>query len=415
MLNGPSFPEIKPADPRHKRSLGFIETDMNVPMIEQDTRSVPSRRFAKYGWPRRHRWFTLLVGVPTILALIYYGFMASDIYVSQSRFVIKSPGQKSSQTTTLASLIQTTGFSSGKEETQEVLDYLRSRDALKHLDAHLDARTRFGGTAVDILSRFPQPFYDNSFENFYRFSRSMVMADIDAESGMAVLEVHAFRPDDAYAINARLLDLGERLVNRLNQRAQGRAISEAENRVGSAETRVRNARLALGVYRDRQELLDPTKQATAVLEISNKLVSEQAALRAQLGLLSRVTPRHPSIPAIRSRISAIGQQIASQNNRAVGGSKNALASKLGKFQQLELEQEFGTQTLTAATANLEQARTEAQKQQYYLERVVEPNLPDTPTLPKRFRNILVVFIASLCLYFIGWMLVVGILEHAPEE
>lgn len=387
---------------------------MNVSMIEPDTLRAPSRRAAKYGWLRRHRWFALLVGVPTILALIYYGFVASDIYVSQSRFVIKSPGQKGMQTTTLASLIQTTGFTSGKEETQEVLEYLRSRDALKQLDAHFDARARYGGPGVDILSRFPQPFYDHSFENFYRFSRSMIIADVDAESGMAVLEVHAFRPKDAYVINARLLDLGESLVNRLNQRAQGRAISEAENRVGSAETRVRNARVALGAYRDRQELLDPTKQATAVLEISNKMVTEQAALRAQLSLLSRVTPRHPAIPALRSRIAAIGQQIASQNNRAVGGS-DGLASKLGKFQQLELEQEFGTQTLTAANANLEQARTEAQKQQYYLERVVEPSLPDMPTLPKRLRNILVTFIASLCLYFIGWMLVVGILEHAPEE
>ena len=383
-------------------------------MIEPDTLRAPSRRAAKYGWLRRHRWFALLVGVPTILALIYYGFVASDIYVSQSRFVIKSPGQKGMQTTTLASLIQTTGFTSGKEETQEVLEYLRSRDALKQLDAHFDARARYGGPGVDFLSRFPQPFHDSSFENFYRFSRSIIMADIDSESGMAILEVHAYRPQDAYIINARLLDLGESLVNRLNQRAQGRAISEAEKRVGSAEARVRNARLALGAYRDRQELLDPTKQATAVLDISNKMVTEQAALRAQLSLLSRVTPRHPAIPALRSRIAAIGQQIASQNNRAVGSS-DGLASKLGKFQQLELEQEFGTQTLTAANANLEQARTEAQKQQYYLEHVVEPNLPDMPTLPKRLRNILVVFIASLCLYFIGWMLVVGILEHSPEE
>jgi capsular polysaccharide transport system permease protein len=64
---------------------------------------------------------------------------------------------------------------------------------------------------------------------------------------------------------------------------------------------------------------------------------------------------------------------------------------------------------------LEQARTEAQKQQFYVERVVEPNRPDESTLPHRLKRILVVFAVSLCLYFIGWMLVVGILEHAPED
>ena len=71
--------------------------------------------------------------------------------------------------------------------------------------------------------------------------------------------------------------------------------------------------------------------------------------------------------------------------------------------------------LTAANAALKSARTEAQKQQFYLERVVEPNKPDNSTLPHRLKSILIVFGTSLCLYFIGWMLVVGILEHAPED
>jgi capsular polysaccharide transport system permease protein len=71
--------------------------------------------------------------------------------------------------------------------------------------------------------------------------------------------------------------------------------------------------------------------------------------------------------------------------------------------------------LTAASASLESARTDAQKQQFYLERVVEPNKPDDSTLPHRLRKILIVFGASLCLYFIGWMLVIGVLEHAPED
>ncbi len=387
---------------------------MNAHNIDQETLRPPSRRAAKHRWIQRHRWFALFVGLPTVFALIYYGLIASDVYVSQSRFVIKSPGQKGMQTTTLASLIQTTGFSSGKDQTQEVLEFIRSRDALKALDAKIDVRKRYSESGADFLSRFPRPFRNASFENLYRYYRTTADAEIDAESGMAVLEVRAFSPKDAYIINAKLLELSEALINRLNKRAEGRAIAEAEDRVIVAEARVRNARLALGEYRNRQQLVDPAKQATAVLEISDKLVGEQAALRAQLDLISRVTPRHPAIPALKSRIAAIGEQIGAQTGRAVGGS-NDIASKLGRFQQLELEQEFGTQTLTAATANLEQARNESQKQQFYLERVVEPNLPDFPLLPNRLRNILVMFAASLCLYFIGWMLVVGILEHAPED
>jgi len=47
--------------------------------------------------------------------------------------------------------------------------------------------------------------------------------------------------------------------------------------------------------------------------------------------------------------------------------------------------------------------------------VVEPNRPDLALYPKRLISILTVAGAALCLYFIGWMLVVGILEHSPED
>ena len=69
----------------------------------------------------------------------------------------------------------------------------------------------------------------------------------------------------------------------------------------------------------------------------------------------------------------------------------------------------------AFVAALVRARAEAASQQFYLERIVDPNLPDDALLPTRLLNIIIVAAAAACLYFIGWMLIVGILEHAPED
>jgi capsular polysaccharide transport system permease protein len=387
---------------------------MNVTTIDHDALRLVVRRSRTRSWLYRHRWVALFIGLPTVLATVYYGFIASPIYVSQSSFVIKTPGQKSAPSLSLANLVQTSGLSAGQEQTKEVVQYIQSRNALKDLQGQMDVRRAYANRGADLLSRFPAPFHHASFENLYRYYGSMVGASVDQESGLAVVEVHAFAPQDAYEINSRLIGLSEELVNRLNQRAEGRAIEEAERRVAQAEDRVRNARIALGAYRNRQDLIDPTKQAAGVLEISNKLVSEQAALQAQLDLMTRVTPRNPAIPALRARVVAVSREIAAQNGRAVG-TPNGIASKLSTYEKLNVEQDFATQTLTAANASLEQARTEAQKQQFYVERVVEPNKPDMPTLPRRLKRILVAFGASVCLYFIGWMLIVGILEHAPED
>lgn len=387
---------------------------MNVTTIDHEALRRVVRRSKTQDWLKQHRWFALFVILPTALAIVYYGLIATPVYVSQSSFIIKSPGQKTAPTLSLANLVQTSGLSGGQEQTKEVVQYIQSRNALNDLQRQIDVRRKYANRGADFLSRFPAPFGDSSFEEFYRYYRSAVSASVDQESGLAVVEVHAFTPKDAYEINAHLLNLSEALVNRLNQRAEGRAIQEAEQRVLAAESRVRNARVALSAYRNQQDLIDPKTQAAGVLEVSNKLVAEQAGLQAQLDLMLRVAPRNPAIPALRNRIIAIGREIAAQNGRAVG-TPTGIASKLSTYERLNVEQEFATQMLTAASTALEQARTEAQRQQYYVERVVEPNMADMPTLPRRLKSILIVFAASICLYFIGWMLVVGILEHAPED
>ena len=375
---------------------------------------APVRHSALAQWLKKRRWLLLMVALPTLLAAFYYGLIASDIYISESRFVIKSPDQKRGQVSTLANLVQTTGLSGGQEQTNEVLTYVRSRDALKALEKNVAVRDRFSNPQADVLSRFPQPLSDSSFESLFKYYGKMVEARMDTETSTAIIKVKAFNPQDAYRINRELLDLSEGLVNRLNGRAQSKGIIEAQRQVDLATQRARSARIALSQYRNNQALIDPSKQAVGVLEIANTLTAERAALQAQLDLMQRLTPNNPSIPALRNRISAIGTQIASQDSRVVG-SGSGIASKLGGYENLLVEQEFATQSLNAANAALVQARADAQRQQFYLERVVDPNLPDEPLLPKRFTNILIVFASAACLYFIAWMFMIGVLEHAPED
>ena len=363
---------------------------------------------------KKWRWFAIFVIFPTALAAVYYGFLASDVYVSESRFVIKSPDQKRASTSTLANLIQTTGLSGGQEQTNEVLGFAHSRDALKALEKSVGIRAKYSLSSIDFASRFPSVFSDNSFESLYKYYGEMNSARLDTETGMAVITTKAFTARDAYDINNSLLAQSEELVNRLNARANNSGIAEAQRQVDAATARAKQARIALAEYRNAQSILDPAKQAVGTLEIANGLIAQRAMLQAQLDQTSRVTPNNPSIPALRNRISAISAQIASQNGEIVG-TNHGIASKIGGYEDLLVEQEFATQSMNVANAALVQARAEAQRQQFYLERVVDPNLPDTPLLPKRLLSILVVFAAMTCLYFVGWMFLVGILEHAPED
>jgi capsular polysaccharide transport system permease protein len=365
-------------------------------------------------WLHKRRWFLIAVVLPTLLAAIYYGMVAADIYVSDSRFIIKSPDRKGPQLSGLAGLVQSSGLSNGHDETNEVVDYVRSRDALSGLNEKTDVKAAFQDPNADFLSRYPKPFEKDTFENLYNFYNSMVTVSLDTESGIATLSVRAYSPSAAFSLNENMLQLSEALVNRLSRRAQDKAVQEASARVKEAEQRVLNARVDMRSFRNRQQIIDPEKQAEGTLGIADQYIATRGALKAKYDQIRSQAPRNPALPAMAAQLAALDARINSQTMQAYGSDK-AIASKLVGYESLMVEQELATEMLKSANASLEQARVEAQKQQFYLERVVSPNKPDMPLLPKRVYRILIIFAASLCLYFIGWMLIVGILEHAPEN
>jgi capsular polysaccharide transport system permease protein len=359
-------------------------------------------------------WFLIGVVLPVLLSAIYFFGIASNQYVSESRFVIKAPNQRTGQISTFANLIQTTGLSGGQEQSNQVIDYVRSRSALQALSQEVPLDKIYSSEAVDFLSRFPKPWQENAREDLHKFYREKVIIDRDVDTGLIVLRSIAFNPKDAARINESLLRKSETLVNKLNERARRSAISESESRIQEAEMRATSARKAMASYRNRVELVDPIKQAGGVVEIANRLITERAVLEAQLSTLRRVTPDHPSIGALRERIASLTQEIDQQTARIVGGS-NTISGKLPAYEALALEQELSSQLVMLARASLEQARTDSLKQQFYLERVVDPNVPDLPEYPQAWWNVLTIFGLVICLYFIAWMFVVGIIEHDPED
>ncbi len=361
-----------------------------------------------------NRWFIILVILPTLLTGIYFFFVASGQFQSESRFVIKAPNQRSGQISSFANLIQTTGLSAGQEQAEQVIDFVRSRSALKKLSNFVPIKKVYSAAGVDVFSRFPAPWQQDTFEDLYDFYEGKVHISRDKETGLIVLRSLAFSPRDAQAINESLLRQSEELVNELNERARRRSITEAEVRVSEAEQRVAAARRALAVYRSKSELIDPMKQAGGMIEIVNRLVTERSAVQAQLSTLRRLTPDHPSISALQQKVSSLNDEIDQQTARVVGG-RDTVSGKLPAYEALATEQEFAEQLLVMSRNSLEQARADALRQQFYLERVVDPNMPDAPEYPRALRNVLTMLGFALSLYFIAWMLIAGILEHNPEN
>jgi capsular polysaccharide transport system permease protein len=364
------------------------------------------------GWRNRlrkiDRLFLAVVAVPTLLSSIYFGLVASDVFVSESRFVVRSAERQTNPG--IGAFLKGGPFASSLDDTYTVHDFMRSRDALNGIDAALPLTKVFGASSIDAFSRFDGLRLDHSRESLFRYYQNRVTIELDGASGISYLKVNAFNASDAYQINSLLLDMGEGLVNKLNERARSDLIQTASAEVDAAESRVKAAGASLAAYRNKKGVFDPERQSALQLQLVSKLQDELIAARTQRDQLRGLAPENPQLPGLNRRVKALQEELDGQMS-AVAGGNQSLSLASAEYERLALERTFAEKQLGVAMASLEQARNEAQRKQLYLERIVQPHKPDSPLLPRRARNIGATFLMGLIAWGILSMLIAGVREH----
>jgi capsular polysaccharide transport system permease protein len=352
--------------------------------------------------------FLLTVAIPTALAAWYYGAFASDVYLSEARFLVRNPQRQ--QTSGLGALLQGTAFSRAQDDTYSVHDFIRSRDALREIDERVGFREAYSQGSIDAVNRFPGLYPDESFEALHRYYQKQVAIQYDSVSSISILEVRAFTAADAQRINEMLLEMGERLVNNMNERSRRDLIDAAEREVQVAEARAKDAAASLSTFRSGKAVFDPAVQGTMQLQGVAKLNEELLAAEAQLAQIRRLSPDNPQIGSLRSRAEGLRQAIREENARVLGRS-GGLVAQSPEYDRLVLEKTFADRQLGTALAALDTARAEAQRKQLYLERLVQPHLPDYAVEPRRIRSVLTVFVLGLVAWGVLSLIVAGVREH----
>lgn len=351
--------------------------------------------------------FTWWVLAPTLLAAIYFYAFASPQFVSEARFVVRS--RTDAPQVSLGSVLSAAVGGGGTTgEGHSVRDFLTSHDAVMRTHERLDLIGIWNRPDADIVARLRH----DEPERLTRYYNGMVSANFDSTTGVVTLRVRSFRPEDSKAVADTLIMLSEQLVNRLSERARDDALRIARAEVGIAEQRVLTSREALTRFREQQQDLDSAGSAQAAVatigQLEGALTTARAELRERMAFMR---PDNPALQTTRNRITALERQIAAERTRRTQGD-GALSQQLAGFERLMLEREFADRQLASATASLETARIEAQRQQLYLARVVEPNLAVYPLYPRKLISVGSIFLGLSIAFGIGWLLVAGMREHA---
>lgn len=367
--------------------------------------------------PRRVRFgkdgslFVLIVGLPTIVAALYFALLASDRYVSEARFIVRNV--EPSDVGGVAAILQGFGFADASDPAYAVQSYLQSRDALQALATDLPMHDILAPETADVFGSCRRPWSTGGTEHDYRCYLRHVRVIREPVGGILRLEVDLYDAASAEAVANRLLALSEAFANGLNRRAEADMIRFAETSLDVARREVTVAQDALTAFRRENGLVDVADSARAAEALGGSLASELAMTRIAIERQEATSPLAPALGSLRAREAALDGRLTGERDRLVGGNE-ALALRMPDFETLVLARDMAGRSWQAAAQRVETAREDARRQSIYVDTIVTPNRPDQPIRPRRLRAVASVAAVSLALFGMLWLAITGMREHADE-
>ncbi|MHC1999594.1 hypothetical protein ACYQR9_04045 [Methylobacterium sp. CM6241] len=391
---------------------------------EDETFSLVPMPQPDHNWSYMLISFCIVVLLPLCLLGLYFLFLATPQYFAEFRFSVTEVtpsagplGGGGSGGTTAAAVASAMGghggpASGGTAQNFVVIDYLKSRQVVDELSQNVDIREIYSRPEIDWPNRFDR---SRSAEHLVRYWNKMIWANFDPLTGLASVEIKAFRPDDALTIANQLVTLSETLVNKIAKRAEEDAVKFAEQEVVRAKAGLDKARAAMAEFREKEGVIDPIPSVVSGnTQLIGTLRGSVSQLEADYDTIRRqnLSETAPSVLALKSRVQAAREQLASVE-REVSGSRsgrNVLAGVVARFEALDMDRQYAQAILLTSLQSLDRARASAAAQHLYLTPYVRPALPESAGGPRVFLSMVLGAVILAAIWFIGLLAVRSIVN-----
>ncbi|MVW73296.1 ABC transporter permease [Bordetella sp. 15P40C-2] len=362
---------------------------------------------------RRNRRLQLwIIGIPMLLAAIYYAVLAVDRYASIAQVVVvDSAGAAAmAQQNAGAAILATSTRQISKAETIFLYEYLTSPDMLQQLEKRLQWHEHFADQLTD-------PFYwlskTVSREDLLKFYERVVTVHIDEMTGLISIEVEGLTPEFAHKTLSVILDESQKYINDVSRQIARNQVLFAEEELAKAHADYERKREELVEFQSKNSLLDAEasakSQAGIIAGLEATIATEKATLKS---LQATLNADSPQVRQQKNRLSALERQLNAEKANLVsssqGGHLNVVAAA---YRKLSVDAEIAEQAYRLSVSALQNAKIEANKNVHSLVTVVQPNLPEDPTYPHKLYNLITLFVALLLIYGIVRFVIASIEDH----
>lgn len=388
--DGVQLPQtVKPAQ---LPSNEFMAEQAHIAEVAKIQRDIVARRRRK-SLLLMARLF-VFVGLPTLLAGIYYYTIATPMYASHTEFVIQ---QAESSSTGLGSLIKGSAFATSQDSIA-VQGYLQSQDAMERLDKDIGFRSHFSDPKIDPITRI-EPNATNTA--LYKVYRRNVKISYDPTEGLIKMEVIAADPNLAVQYSKALIRYAEEQVDQLTSRLRGDQMKGALEAYQDAEKKLTDANMKVVELQEKNKVVSSEAEVTLVTSQIGQLESQLSLEQLSLAQMeSNARPNKARMDPVVRRIATLQDQIQQLRNKMTEDSSTGQSLAKVQSELLVAQADVATRQLLLSTAltAMEAARNEANRQTRYLSLSVNPVAADEAAYPLAFENTIVVMLIFAGIY-----------------
>ena len=359
------------------------------------------------------RSFVFVVVLPVAASFGYFQFLASDQFISETRFAVRGATESLIGADALAA--SGLGSLAGLNVNQDVFivaDYIRSQKIIDDLSKEIDLRAIFSTPRADFLTRFD---LSQSSEDFLRYWRKAVDPEVEVLSGILTLRVKTFSITNSVRLATAIRARCDAIVNHLLDAMRRDMTKRGEAEVKAAMDRLALRRARLEQFRNARMAIDPLDSAHSLSKTITDLRRDLIEVEVKLASArDSLDPDSPQIKILASDRSILASQIAALEGKITGAAANpsTAAAALAEYDRLEVDKTLAEKRVTLAEKLLDNAREDANRQHIYLVSIEDPTTPQSSLFPRRGFAVLTIFLAAFTFWSVVSLTVAGVRDHA---
>ncbi|MBD9510550.1 capsule biosynthesis protein [Ensifer sp. ENS10] len=328
--------------------------------------------------------FVAVVLIPLAAILYYFTFVASDQYIAEARFAVRSLAEGVKSDDAEGSVLT---MNAAGQDTYIVTSFIQSPELLRRIGLTVDYRAIFDREGVDFLSRFrisePQ-------EEFLAYWQRHVFTYIDGPSGIVTLRVQTFRPDDSKLLAEAIVRESEALINELNKRAQEDLIKSIRVEVERTAINYSETLNALREFQAKAGLVNPGMQAQSTSQLLTQLLGQKLEVESRMFVLSQSESQtSPAYENLARMQKSLNEQVAGLRASLTGEESGAVTSAILGYSKLETSRLIAEKLYETSRKSYDSAITASLRKALYLMVFVAPSMPEESLYPRRLSTPLI--------------------------